>query len=70
VGPSWKGLFGSDRKFADGSSAKADEEYIRNSINNPAGQVVEGFAPAMPTYQGKLDDKQITGLIEYMKTLK
>lgn len=70
IGPTWKALFGMERKFADGSSAQADEEYIKTSINNPAGQVVEGFAPAMPTYQGKLNDKQINGIIEYIKTLK
>lgn len=70
VGPSWKGLFGSSRSFADGTTAQADEEYIKNSILNPAGQVVEGFAPSMPTYQGKLNDKQLTGIIEYIKTLK
>jgi cytochrome c oxidase subunit II len=70
VGPSWKGLFGSKRAFADGSSTVADENYITNSINNPTGQVVSGFAPAMPTYQGKLNDKQINGIIEYIKTLK
>jgi cytochrome c oxidase subunit II len=70
VGPSWKGLWGSSRTFADGSSAPADENYITNSVNNPAGQVVQGFAPSMPTYQGKLNDKQINGIIEYIKTLK
>ncbi len=70
VGPTWKGLFGSQRTFADGTSAKADEEYIRDSINNPAGKVVQGFSPSMPTYQGKLNDRQITGIIEYIKSLK
>jgi hypothetical protein len=29
-----------------------------------------GFAPAMPTYQGKLSDKDIDGLIEFIKSLK
>jgi cytochrome c oxidase subunit 2 len=70
IGPSWKGLFGKQRTFADGSTALADENYIINSINNPAGQVVEGYAPSMPTYQGKLNDKQLNGIIEYIKTLK
>jgi len=33
---------------------------------------VDSFGPnsAMPTYQGKLNDKQLTGIIEYIKTLK
>ena len=70
VGPSWKGLFGADRKFVDGSSVKADENYLINSINNPAGQIVAGYPPIMPTYQGKLNDQQLNGIIEYIKTLK
>jgi cytochrome c oxidase subunit II len=70
VGPSWKGLFGKARTFADGTNTTADENYIKNSILNPSGQVVQGFAPAMPTYQGKLNDKQLTGIIEYIKSLK
>lgn len=70
IGPTWKGLYGASRSFADGSSAKADEEYIRTSINNPAGQVVQGYAPSMPSFQGQLSDKQITGLVEYIKSLK
>ncbi len=70
VGPTWKGLFGKARKFADGSTATADENYIANSINNPAGQVVEGFPPSMPSYQGQLSDKEINAIVEYIKSLK
>lgn len=70
IGPSWQGLWGQNRTFVDGTSAAADENYIKNSINNPMGQVVQGFAPSMPTYQGKLSDKQINGIIEYIKSLK
>lgn len=70
IGPSWKGLFGAKRDFEDGSSANADENYLLNSINNPAGQVVQGFPPSMPTYQGQLQDWEINALIEYIKTLK
>jgi len=70
IGPSWKGLWGSTRAFADGSAGKADENYITESINAPAAKLVQGYAPAMPTYQGKLNDKQITGIIEYIKSLK
>jgi cytochrome c oxidase subunit 2 len=70
VGPSWQGLFGKDRKFTDGSQTTADENYISNSINNPAGQVVEGFVPSMPSYQGQLSDKEINAIVEYIKSLK
>ena len=37
---------------------------------DPTAKVVQGFAPSMPTYKGKLSDKDLDGLIEYIKTLK
>lgn len=69
-GPSWKGIFGQTHQFADGTSAKVDENYIQNSIINPQGQVVKGFEPIMPTYQGALRDIEIKALIAYIKSLK
>jgi cytochrome c oxidase subunit 2 len=70
VGPSWKGLFGSDRTFTDGSSTKVDENYIRQSIIEPQAKIVQGFAPSMPTFQGQLEDQDIDDVITYIKTLK
>jgi cytochrome c oxidase subunit 2 len=70
VGPSWKGTWGAERKFADGSTGKVDENYVRESINDPSGKIVEGFAPSMPTYQGQLSDDEINGIVEYIKSLK
>ena len=69
-GPTWKGLFGSNRQFADGTSAVADANYIRESILEPNNKVVAGFEPIMPTYKGMLRDREILGVIEYIKTLK
>jgi hypothetical protein len=31
---------------------------------------VDGFPPSMPTYKGKLSDRQLSGVIEYIKSLK
>jgi cytochrome c oxidase subunit 2 len=70
VGPTFKGIFGRTEKLADGSSIAVDENYIRQSILEPQAQVVQGFTPSMPTYQGKLSDSQLTALIEYLKTVK
>lgn len=70
IGPSWKGLFGKSEALVGGTEAKVDENYLRQSILDPQAQVVQGFAPSMPPYQGQLSDKDITGLIEYIKTLK
>jgi cytochrome c oxidase subunit 2 len=43
---------------------------VRQSILDPAAKVVQGFAPSMPTYQGKLKDAEIDGIIAYIKSLK
>lgn len=69
VGPTMQGLFGSERSFADGSTAVADENYIRQSLMEPNAQVVEGFAPAMPVFAGRLDDEELNALIAYIQSL-
>lgn len=70
VGPGFAGIWGSSRTLADGASVTADENYIRESILNPNAKVVQGFPPAMPTFQGQIKDNEITAIIEFLKTLK
>lgn len=70
VGPTLKGVFGHDVELADGKSVLADEEYLRESILQPGAKIVKGFAPAMPSYQGQLSERELNGLIEYIKTLE
>ncbi len=70
VGPTWKAMFGHSVSFADGTSGTVDENYIRESINEPQAKIVSGFAPSMPTYKGQLKDYEINGLIEFIKSLK
>lgn len=45
VGPTWQGLYGSERRLAGGQIVVADEAYLRESILQPDAQVVEGFPP-------------------------
>lgn len=70
TGPTFKGLFGKSEALADGSSVNVDENYIRQSILEPQSQLVRGFPPAMPTFKGKLSDKKIAGLVEFIKAQK
>lgn len=70
IGPSLKGIFGHQQPLADGSSVLVDENYIRSSILMPQSQVVAGFAPVMPTFQGRLKDKEIAVIAEYIKSLQ
>jgi cytochrome c oxidase subunit 2 len=70
IGPSFKGIWGHQQSLRDGSSVLVDENYVRESILNPQAKVVAGFEPVMPTFQGRLKDKEITALIEYLKHLQ
>jgi cytochrome c2 len=75
VGPSWKGIYGSERDIAKGKKGKvkADESYIRESILSPSAKVVRGFEKfdtGMPIYAGILNDNQIDAIILYLKQLK
>lgn len=68
-GTSMAGLFGSERVFSDGTTAVADEAYLRESILNPGSQIVEGYEEGMPSFQGILTDAQIESIILYIRSL-
>lgn len=73
TGPSWKGGngygFGYEAALADGTTVVRDSNYIRESILDPNAKVVNGFVPAMPSFQGQLSDVEIDGIIAYMQSL-
>lgn len=68
-GAKLENVFNSDVKLVGGATVKADEQYIRNSILNPASQVVEGFQPIMPTFKGQVTEEQLNSLVAYIKSL-
>ncbi len=70
IGPTWKGLFGSQVSFTDGTTAKADEQYLKDYILTPNVKVIKGFQPVMPAFKGQLSDDDVTAIIAYIKTLK
>jgi len=70
TGPTFKGVFGHEVFLSDGSQVMVDENYIRESILNPRAKVVAGFNPVMPTYQGRIKDREIDALIAYIKSLR
>lgn len=68
-GAKLEGLFNTEVHLVGGGTAIADEDYIRNSILNPASQVVEGYQPIMPTFKGQVTEEQLNGLVAYIKSL-
>lgn len=68
-GAKLEGIFNHEVKLVGGQTVVADEQYLRNSILNPASQVVEGFQPIMPTFKGQVTEEQLNSLIAYIKSL-
>lgn len=71
VGPSWKGIYGHEVTLSDGTTVEVNDEYLKESILNPASQLVQGYQNLMPaTYRDQLTDAQIADIIEFIKSLR
>lgn len=71
VGPTMQGLYMAEREFTDGTSRIADEEYLREAILYPGRQINVGYPPNMPAiYEQALSERELAGLIEYIKELQ
>jgi len=68
IGPSWKGLYGSQESLEDGSSVTVDDAYIKESILNPTIKITKGYQPLMPVLP--VTDEEIVALTAYIKSLK
>ena len=60
-------MYGRTETLADGSSVSADDEYLRESIREPAAKLVEGYPPVMAAYPFSDDD--LEAMIAYFITL-
>jgi len=72
VGPTHKGLYGSKVELENGQVVVADENYIREHIENPRGKApVKGYQAVMPAYpKGLINESEMHALIAYIKSLK
>ncbi len=68
-GAKLEGIFGKDIRLVGGQTVKVTDAYIRESILNPSGQIVEGFQPIMPTFKGQVTEEQLVSLVAYIKSL-
>jgi len=69
IGPTLQGIFGHEQTLRGGETVVVDENFIRESILDPARNVAAGFDNVMPTYQGRLKEEEIDFIIEYIKSL-
>jgi mono/diheme cytochrome c family protein len=74
LGPTWKGLYGSQRTFAGGVvRLPADGAYLRESMLQPSAKVVAGYERgevSMPSYSGVLSEPQVESIILFIKSLQ
>ena len=70
IGPGLAGIFNTQRKLKDGKEVLADENYLRESILNPGAKISFGYENQMTPFAGILTEEELTGLVEYIKTLK
>lgn len=69
IGPTFKGTFGSTQQTSAGPVV-VDEDYIRESLLTPGAKVRVGFNNQMTSFEGQLKEKDIEGLIAFIKSLK
>jgi cytochrome c oxidase subunit II len=68
--PKLEALFGRRVQLADGSTVVADERYLHDSVMLPRKDVVAGFDPIMPSFQGQIAEEDLLDIIEYIKSLE
>jgi cytochrome c oxidase subunit 2 len=71
TGPTFKGVWGRQETLEDGNTITVDESYVRRSLLDPQGQVVQGYPHTMPTFADPkvMSNRDIEGIIAFLKTL-
>ncbi len=67
--PPLEGIYGKPMPLQSGHVVTADESYIRDSILLPQKDVVAGYAPVMPTFQGRISEEELMQIIAYIRSL-
>ena len=71
IGPTWKGLYGSEVPLEDGTTVTADHDYLFESIRHPGEKIVAGFHNVMPpNIAADMTDEQINDVIAFIESLK
>jgi len=65
--PLLQGLYRNPVPLADGTMVTANDQYLRDSILQPAKQITAGYANNMPSFAGHLSEEEIMQLIAYLK---
>lgn len=73
IGPTWKGLFGSEAEVitpeGEYITVTKDEDYIRESIINPEAKKQRGYENGVMVAYDYLADHEIESIVLYIKSL-
>jgi cytochrome c oxidase subunit II len=70
--PRLEGVFGRPVPIQQGNDVRfvmADATYVRDSILRPKAQVVAGYEPVMPSYEGQISEPDLLKIMAYIKSL-
>jgi cytochrome c oxidase subunit 2 len=71
VGPTWKGLYGTQEALEDGSSILVDHDYLFESIRTPSARITAGYQNLMPAnIAEKMTDDQLEDVAAFIVSLK
>lgn len=70
IAPILSGLAGAEVRLNNNRTVKATDDYIRESIVEPAAKVSNGYVSSMPSYEKHLTTDQVDALVAYIKSMK
>ena len=73
TGPTLKGVYDSMVKLTDGTTVKADDAFLLESIFDPDKTIVAGYTPGLMSAvikPGSISQPDAKALVAYIKTLK
>ncbi len=69
VGPTFQGIGGRQVIVVTNGETRtltSDRAYLEKSILEPNAEIVEGYPPAMPAYEGRIPAEDLTGILDYL----
>lgn len=68
VGPTWKGLYGSQVTLETGETVTVDRDYLVRAITDPAADVPQGTKVPMPV--NRVPDEDVQKIVDYIISLE
>jgi cytochrome c oxidase subunit 2 len=70
--PRLEGVYGRPVPIQAGSEVRftlADDRYIRDSILRPKSEIVAGYQPVMPSFEGQIAEPDLLRIVAYIKSI-